>query len=164
MSHESHRALQEEWLTPPWLLSRLGAFDLDPCSPSAARRPWSTALKHFSIEENGLNREWSGRVWLNPPYGAKLATWMRRIADHANGLALIPARTDTKAFFESVWHKADAVLFFSGRLRFHHANGSLSKNSMGAAHVLVAYGNQNVDTLAKLTDIGFFVPLSRICP
>jgi hypothetical protein len=161
MSHESHRALQEEWLTPPWLLQRLGDFDLDPCAPSDARRPWEIAKKHYSIEDNGLNHEWRGRVWLNPPYGSKLAHWMKRLHSHADGLALIPARTDTKVFFDYVWNEADAILFFRGRLRFHHANGQKSSNSMGAAHVLVAYGKNNARALGNLTDLGYFVSLNE---
>lgn len=31
---------KDEWLTPPWLLSRLGSFDLDPCA--SVNRPWPT--------------------------------------------------------------------------------------------------------------------------
>jgi hypothetical protein len=162
VSHESANALKEEWLTPPWLLARLGEFDLDPCSPSDARRPWPIAKLHFSIEDNGLNKEWFGRVWLNPPYGSKLSIWVKRLAHHGNGLALIPARTDTKAFFDFVWGTASAILFFRGRLRFHHANGSLSTNSMGAAHVLVGYGENNATAMSKLTDLGFFIRLDGL--
>jgi hypothetical protein len=48
MAHESHRSIKEEWLTPQWLLARLGEFDLDPCAPHSDRRPWPTATNHLS--------------------------------------------------------------------------------------------------------------------
>jgi hypothetical protein len=34
-----------EWLTPPEIITSLGMFDLDPCTPSV--RPWDTAKKHY---------------------------------------------------------------------------------------------------------------------
>jgi DNA N-6-adenine-methyltransferase (Dam) len=159
VAHESHRAIKEEWLTPQWLLQRLGDFDLDPCAPHATRRPWPTAAEHFSIEDNGLAKPWHGRVWLNPPYGSKMGIWMARLADHGNGLGLIPSRTETAAFFDAVWDKADAVLFFRGRIKFHHANGTKAKTTMTAPHLLVAYGTDNVEALANCKDLGCFIKL-----
>lgn len=37
-----------EWLTPPSIIAALGEFDLDPCAPRAAVRPWNTAYRHFT--------------------------------------------------------------------------------------------------------------------
>jgi hypothetical protein len=158
-THESAIATKEEWLTPPWLLKRLGEFDLDPCAPSDSRRPWSTALHHYSIEENGLAKPWEGRVWCNPPYGRKIGVWMQRLADHGNGIGLVIARTDTRAFFDSVWRRADAVLFLRGRLTFHHVSGKISDTGCTAPNVLVAYGTANVEVLRGLEDIGKFIKL-----
>ena len=66
-SHQSARAIKDEWLTPPHILSALGKFDLDPCASVA--RPWGTAAVHYTREDNGLTKPWLGRVWCNPPYG-----------------------------------------------------------------------------------------------
>ena len=106
-SHE-RTTQKEDWLTPPWLLEKLGEFDLDPCSP--VDRPWDTAAKHYTIADNGLNQPWEGRVWLNPPYGRQTIQWVRRLACHGNGIALIFARTETSIFFPWVWDRADALL------------------------------------------------------
>lgn len=65
---------KDEWLTPPSILKALGDFDLDPCSP--INRPWDTAKKHYTIEDNGLNKKWEGRVWCNPPYGDEAEDWI----------------------------------------------------------------------------------------
>ena len=56
---------KDEWLTPPELVSALGKFDLDPCSP--INRPWDTAKKHYTILDDGLTQPWDGKVWCNPP-------------------------------------------------------------------------------------------------
>lgn len=140
-SHQSAAMLKDEWLTPPEILASLGEFDLDPCAP--AERPWDTATRHYTVIDNGLSKEWRGRVWCNPPYGRKTGKWLSRLAEHGRGTALIFARTETKTFFEHVWPKASAVLFIEGRLHFHHVDGSRAKANAGAPSVLVAYGEMD---------------------
>ena len=51
----------------PEIVSALGPFDLDPCSP--VNRPWPTAAQHFTVRDDGLAQAWHGRVWCNPPFG-----------------------------------------------------------------------------------------------
>ncbi len=145
-SHHSARLTRDEWLTPPEIIEDLGPFDLDPCSP--IERPWPTAKNHFTILDNGLSKEWTGRVWLNPPYGRKNPyIWLKRLAEHGDGIALIFARTETETFFKWVWERADAVLFIKGRLRFYEPSGSLPSGTSGAPSVLVAYGDENARAL-----------------
>lgn len=157
--HQSAKALKDEWLTPPEIFTALGSFDLDPCAP--VKRPWDTALTHYDIRDNGLNLEWAGRVWCNPPYGKKSAAWLNRLADHGNGIALIFARTETAMFVEHVWGKADALLFIEGRLHFHHANGRRAKANAGGPSVLVAYGIDNVGWLRNCSIKGKFIRLEK---
>ena len=59
-------ATTHDWLTPPEILQALGPFDLDPCA--SLYQPWRTATKQYTIEDDGLKKEWRGRVWCNPPY------------------------------------------------------------------------------------------------
>ncbi|RQS85139.1 DNA N-6-adenine-methyltransferase [Burkholderia seminalis] len=144
-SHQSARMKNDEWLTPPAWLAVLGAFDLDPCAP--INRPWDTARDHFTIADNGLMREWRGRVWCNPPFGREAAKWLKRMADHNNGIALIPARTETVMFYESVWSRADSVCFVRGRPHFHYIDGRRAPFNSGAPICLVAYGRENTIAL-----------------
>lgn len=143
--HQSAKMRTDEWLTPPEILNALGEFDLDPCAP--INRPWNMAKEHFTVMDNGLKKDWSGRVWLNPPYGLQCAKWLNRLALHGNGIALIFARTETDMFFEHVWGKADAILFIKGRLHFHNTEGQRARANAGAPSVLVAFGYENVSVL-----------------
>ena len=59
-----------EWLTPPGLLAKLGDFDLDPCAHPD--QFYQTASRMVCPPQDGLSEAWSGRVWLNPPYGQQL--------------------------------------------------------------------------------------------
>ncbi len=134
-----------EWLTPPSLIESLGQFDLDPCSP--INRPWDTALTHYNEVDDGLSKEWEGRVWCNPPYGRETFKWLSKLADHGNGIALIFARTETKGFHTEIWQRAAAILFFKGRINFHYVDGTRGDRA-NAPSCLVAYGENNVHALA----------------
>ncbi len=82
-----------EWYTPPGIFEALGLkFDLDPCAP-ACGLPWIPAARFYSLPDDGLVKPWEGRVWVNPPYGPHAAKWMRRLAAHGDGIALVFART-----------------------------------------------------------------------
>lgn len=140
----------DEWLTPKWITDALGPFDLDPCSPGN-RRPWDTAVHHLSVEDDGLLAPWFGTVWCNPPYGKETFKWIKKLADHGDGIALLFARTETVGFFEQIWERADAIFFIKGRLKFHYVDGSAAQGA-NAPSCLVAYGSNAV---SRLKNSGF---------
>jgi hypothetical protein len=133
---------KDEWLTPPEIIKALGEFDLDPCSPTPETRPWATAKHHYCIRDNGLEKEWFGRVFLNPPYGREMSAWLAKAADYKNVTALIFARTETQQFFDHIWGKAKAVVFLKGRLSFYHVTGKKG-GSAGAPSMLIAWDSSN---------------------
>ena len=100
-SFERSKNTTVEWLTPPELVIKLGEFDLDPCSP--INPPFLHAKNNFTKLDDGLSKEWFGRVYLNPPYGRGMELWMEKLKHHGNGIALIYARTETKYFFEHLF-------------------------------------------------------------
>lgn len=69
-----------EWYTPKRYIDAaravLGEIDLDPASCSQANETVK-AKKYFDLNTNGLIQQWSGRVWLNPPYGTTGVTTNR---------------------------------------------------------------------------------------
>ncbi len=158
-SHQSHKMLNDEWLTPPHILKPLGEFDLDPCAPLV--RPWDTARRHYHKQMDGLIQPWTGRVWLNPPYGGATDRWLSRLVQHGNGIALIFARTETRMFFDHVWPRASALLFLQGRLTFHTVDGKPAAHNGGAPSVLIAFGEGNTHTLANSGIPGKFLHLKN---
>lgn len=149
-SHQSADAETHTWLTPPGILEALGKFDLDPCA-CPPPRPWPTAETMWTREDGSLRREWFGRVWCNPPFNpqATKGAFMRRMADHGCGVALLAASTETEMFFDTVWDRASAVLFLKSRPHFHHADGRRAGNNSGAPIVLIAYGDSDADCLYR---------------
>jgi hypothetical protein len=145
-----------EWLTPPDLVKKLGVFDLDPCSPINA--PFYHAKHNFNMNDNGLTKDWFGRVYLNPPYGRGMELWLEKLKFHGNGIALIFARTETKCFFDHVWNNADAVLFVKGRIKFYHITG-IQGGTPGAPSVFIAYGIENALALKNSRIEGRYLKL-----
>jgi hypothetical protein len=134
-----------DWITPPHILDALGEFDLDPCE--CLPQPWPCASRGFTIEDDGLSKDWDGRVYCNPPYGEEAWPFLERMADHGNGISLIFARTETKLFQRHVWNEADGILFLAGRLHFHYPDGTRARGNSGGPSILIGYGEENVDVL-----------------
>lgn len=156
-THESTKNESKEWYTPVYIFDALSiGFNLDPCSPGADVVPWIPALHHYTVEDDGLIKEWSGSVWMNPPYGSDTPRWMNKLCNHGNGIALVFARTDTR-WFHAYVPRADAICFIKGRIQFIPAGmaekyvvGDYKPNSScGAASMLVGYGQECAEAVMK---------------
>ena len=137
-SHQFSVGKSQTHITPRWIIERLGPFDLDPCA--ADPRPWDCAARNFVEAEDGLSQPWGGHVWLNPPFDRyAVDSWIRKLAEHGNGIALLHARTET-AWFEPCWEAARGILFLADRIKFCRPDGSEQPANSGAPPVLVAFG------------------------
>ena len=152
MAFSSHEVSKDNssivWLTPKEILELFPVADLDPCAASEPR-PWPTARTMWTVADDGLSKDWFGRVWLNPPYGRQIELWMKKMAEHSNGIAITYARTDTGWFHKWVAPYASAVFFFKGRIRFHRASGERAAPAT-APHMLISFGNDNAELLAQI--------------
>jgi hypothetical protein len=158
-AHTRGQHTTDSWITPKWIIDRLGPFDLDPCA--CETQPWPCAARQYTEADNGLLMPWQGFVYCNPPYGKAMAVWLDRLALHGNGIALVFARTETAAFFSAVWPRASSLLFLKGRLTFHYPDGQGSKagHNSGGPSVLIGYGPLADERLAAAADLGAFVRL-----
>lgn len=66
--NSKQKSANVEWYTPPEIIHALGTFDLDPATSREAMLLNQSASRFYTKEDNGLIKEWNGRVWLNPPY------------------------------------------------------------------------------------------------
>jgi phage N-6-adenine-methyltransferase len=112
-----------EWATPADVFARIsdefGPFDLD----AAASPENAKCARYYTKADSGLDQPWTGRVWVNPPYGREISLWIEkaRRASHqgATVVLLLPARTDTKWFHGDVLGCRRAeVRFLKGRIKF----------------------------------------------
>lgn len=130
------------WSTPQQFFDMLNEefhFTLDPCSTDENAK----CDKHFTIEQDGLKQSWSGEtVFCNPPYGRETPKWIKKCHDEserATVVMLIPARTDTKAFHDYIYGKAE-IRFIKGRLKFGD-----SKNAAPFPSMVVVFKNKEAN-------------------
>lgn len=129
--HVSFNTGENEWYTPKEYidssLSVMGSIDLDPASSAEANKIVN-ATEFFSQEDNGLEKDWYGNVWLNPPYASKLIGQFidKMCSEFENGnvnqaCVLVNNATETK-WFQKIGEVSTAILFPAGRIKFWHPN------------------------------------------
>jgi len=127
----------DAWYTPDPVLAAaravLGSIDLDPASCAEANEVVG-ADRYYTEDDDGLAQRWTGRVWLNPPYGRDAARrsnqekWSRYLLDSyeagdvTSALLLVTFCPD-RSWFEPLWKHP--MCAFSSRLKFRqpHAVG-----------------------------------------
>lgn len=133
---------ENEWYTPGQHIELarqvLGTIELDPASSHVANQTVK-AERFFSQETNGLEKEWAGNVWLNPPYAQPaiaqfadkmVAEWQSCRVTAA--IVLTHNYTDT-AWFQTLARAATAICFTRGRVRFVSPAGELAAPTQGQA-------------------------------
>jgi phage N-6-adenine-methyltransferase len=122
-----------EWETPQDLFNELNEefhFQLDVCAtPENAK-----CKRYFTKEMDGLKqnwREWGGYKWMNPPYGREIGLWVKKASEERKVVCLLPARTDTRWFWDYCYEKPwTRVRFIKGRLKFGGSKNSAPFPSM----------------------------------
>ena len=113
----------DDWATPQAFYDKLNEvhdFDLDVAASSSNHLcdDWYGLDHPDESRRNGLEADWYGHGWCNPPYGRGIYDWVLKASQHYDLVVmLLPARTDTKWFHEFVLPNAD-LQFIKGRLKF----------------------------------------------
>lgn len=135
-------SIKQDWSTPIDFFNELNKefnFTLDPCCNIDTAK----CKKFYTEKEDGLKQDWGGEiVFCNPPFKDKSKLWIKKsyeesLKPNTIVVMLIPARTDTKAFHEYIYNKAE-IRFIKGRLRF-----GVSQNSAPFPSMLVIFKNTN---------------------
>jgi ParB family chromosome partitioning protein len=129
-----------ERYTPAFYIEKarevMGGIDLDPASCEQAQKTVQ-ATEYFTVEDDGLAREWHGRVWLNPPYHRDLAPrFVAKLLDELGrideAIMLTNNATDTE-WFQAALEHSDVVCFTNGRIRFEVPDGDPVSPTQGQA-------------------------------
>lgn len=149
-THVSQNSCENEWYTPPQYIeaarSAMGAIDVDPASSAVAQKTVNATM-WYGIDDDGLSKEWKGRVWLNPPYskdliGRFVAKLKESVADGVTTQAvlLVNNATDT-AWFHDIAGSVSAACFIRGRISFHDSSGRPANKPL-QGQVALYLGNQ----------------------
>ncbi len=146
-----------EWYTPRVYLeaarATMGGIDLDPASNASANQLVKASI-YYDQDSNGFDKPWSGRVWLNPPYGkdngeSNARRWSARLIEQyqagitTEAILLVNAVTSEK-WFQPLWNYP--ICFTNHRIRFYRPDGTANQPTHGNAFV---YFGQNLDRFYK---------------
>ncbi|MCR9252314.1 MAG: phage N-6-adenine-methyltransferase [bacterium] len=124
--------------TPKYIIDALGHFDLDPCSgehTNIADVNWWDGRG-----ENGLERNWFGFVWCNPPFSQK-ALWIDKMIKHGHGILILPER-GSAPWFGPLAEAAGRYFVMGKKINFI---GGPSSNNLGS--VLFPFGYEATNRL-----------------
>lgn len=111
----------DKWATPKDLYEKLDdefKFNFDPCP-----------IDWKPTDPDGLIIPWGTSTFCNPPY-SEVAKWIKKASDESfrgnRVVMLINAITDTKAFHEYIYRKAE-IRFVKGRISFINPSNPTKK-------------------------------------
>jgi len=98
---------RDNWRSPYYIIEFaqeiLEKIDLDPCASPAIKHHFATT-NWTGYPDNGLNLQWYGNAFINPPYGSQIKHWINKsIEEHEspsppNQILLLPCRPGSKWF------------------------------------------------------------------
>lgn len=155
---------ENEWYTPPEYIELarkvLGVIDLDPASSDHAQKA-VRAARYFTVEDNGLNQEWHGSVWLNPPYAQPdIGFFAEKMCEEVDAgrvkaaVMLTHNYTDT-TWFQGLARHASAICFTRGRIRFVNPSGDLAAPTQGQAFFY--FGDDGAAFRRAFDDVGLVI-------
>ena len=162
--HVSRNSGQNEWYTPVPIVEAarkvMGGIDLDPATSELAQSLVVRAESYYTKETNGLSKEWTGRIWMNPPYSQDLIGRFIHKLVRSHGIlqwvVLVNNATETK-WGQMLLRSSRAVCFPSSRVKFIDINGKPSGTPLQGQ--MISYSGDNVEVFNE--EFGKFGTLLR---
>lgn len=166
--HVSHNSGQNEWYTPSHYIDAardvMGGIDLDPASNDVSNE-WIQASTFYTKHDNGLAKDWSGRVWMNPPYAQPLIQQFceKIVASYVDGsvpeaIVLVNNATETRSF-QCMAFECAAICFPKGRIRYLDESGKPANTPL-QGQAFLYFGDRPerfVDVFQKFGAVGKWV-------
>lgn len=145
-----------EWYTPARYIdlarSVMGTIDTDPASNDHAQKTVKAAT-FYTAETDGLDKDWHGKVWMNPPYSnPEVQQFTEKVAAEYLSGRVTEAIILTNNAGDTAWHHAlaeasSAMCITRGRIRFESPTRVGNSPAMGQSFF---YLGPNVAHFASL--------------
>lgn len=160
--HVANNSGNNEWYTPEEYIKLarevMGSIDLDPASCEIANKTVG-ATKFYTKETNGLEHEWFGNVWLNPPYSTNLISKFAdklsaELPNIKNAIVLVNNATET-GWFKKLVDNAAIICFPSSRVKFYTSDGKTGTPLQGQA--VLYFGDRKSEFISAFKEKGWCV-------
>lgn len=140
-----------EWFTPAEYIDAaravLGEIDLDPASCALANQTVK-AKSFFTADDDGLKKDWRGRIWLNPPFATGLIekfvdklTAEISAGNVTSAIVLVDNATETR-WFKKLADNCAGIVFTTGRINFLKG-GNMEAGSPTRGQVFLYFGDDS---------------------
>ncbi len=137
----------DDYYTPAWVFERMAIkFDLDVCAPPGGV-PWIPAARFLTQEDDGLTSEWTGRVWMNPPFSQCLP-WVEKFINHHHGICLI--QMSKGRYTRRLWNEAEGVWVCDVDMKFTIAAEAGARADVYMPIWFAAFGDECVEAISRL--------------
>lgn len=158
--HVANNSGNNEWYTPAEYIQAardvMGGIDVDPASNDIANKVVQAAT-YYTADDNGLEKEWIGNVWLNPPYSSDLIgkfadKLIEQKENYQQAIVLVNNATETE-WFNKIISIASAVCFPKSRVKFYMPDGKTGAPLQGQAVIYI--GNEIEKFLSVFDKLGW---------
>lgn len=148
--HVANNSGNNEWYTPAEIIEAarkaMGSIDTDPASNEIAQKVVKSE-SYYTIETNGLDKTWTGNVWLNPPYsGDLIGRFIDKLCsercNYEQAIVLVNNATETE-WFNKIIGIASAVCFLKSRVKFWMPDGKTGAPLQGQAIIYIGSNSQS---------------------
>ena len=135
------QSMSNEWYTPAKYIEAvrevLGAIELDPASSHKANETVKAEV-YFTEDDDGLSREWYGKVFLNPPYGRLTSEFAGCLYEQlgstvTEAIMLVNSRATDADWFQPCFE--GAICFTDHRIDFNSPDEKLTSSTHGSCFV-----------------------------
>jgi len=144
----------DEYYTPAEIVAAawrtMGGIDLDPASSRTANKRVN-AKKIFTAKDDGLHKNWGGRIWMNHPFGRTTnRAWIAKLAAEYLAGRVTEAVCITFAATSEQWFRPLLLhpqCYLNGRTNYHLPSGELKRGVTKGS--VVTYFGRNVAKFAR---------------
>lgn len=157
----------DDYYTPPVVIKAarqaMGGIDVDPATHAYANMVVQ-AKTFFTVQENGLTKQWAGSVWVNPPF-SEWGTWAPKIqreweSGRVSAMCIYAASpTITAEHFSPIHRIARGLCVIQGRIPCWGGKSTTPPSG----HVVYYAGNEMDRFANAFANIGFVFKAHGVC-
>lgn len=165
IAHIAQSTGETEWDTPSEFIQSarmvMGNIDIDPASNEQANERIQADI-FYTAKNDGLDKSWSGNIWMNPPYAQPLVVEFCEAlikkyesSEIKQACVLVNNATET-TWFQGLLRICKCVCFLKGRIKFIDKKGNPSGTPLQGQAILY-FGKKENEFAMEFSKFGLIL-------